>query len=37
MQTFRFEIVPQPYIMDLPDYRDGKARRRDRRKKARKN
>lgn len=37
MQTHKFEIVPQPLRVELPEYKDGKTRRRERRKKARKN
>jgi len=37
MQTHRFEIVPQPLTFELPEYKDGRTRRRKRRKKARKN
>jgi hypothetical protein len=37
MQTFRFEIVPSPLMIELPDFKDGKTRRRERRKKQQKN
>lgn len=36
METFRFEIVPQPMRVEVIEFKDGKTRRRERRKKARK-
>lgn len=36
MQPVRFEIVPQPMRVELPEYKCGRERRRERRKKERK-